>query len=313
MRGRPAAAEGRLTSGEHVLDADRHAGSRSPRPVWPRPAPRRRRPPLEARAQLVHGLRLAVLVGGDAVDDRLDGQSRCSWPKPTHRTAVTLDRMTRSVSSATPWRRPWGPPCWRRGAWLPRAARARGRRLGTGRRVARTPGGPRDRGAVGAAPSSSGSSAAGPSASRLQHVDAGAEPVAPRGAGQRRRAPPGAAGDPRARAARTRRRAVPRSHGRRTGHRDPGPRPRGEPRTGRGAAWGPGESELPGHGPPAVLDEGLRASPRLRRGAEVVVESGGLRHVYRIVATRVTSFRSSGCASSGPPYPVVPDASRRGR
>jgi len=32
--------------------------------------------------------------------------------------------------------------------------------------------------------------------------------------------------------------------------------------------------------------------PRLRRGAEVVVESGGLRHVYRIVATRVTSFRS---------------------
>jgi sortase A len=31
---------------------------------------------------------------------------------------------------------------------------------------------------------------------------------------------------------------------------------------------------------------------RLRRGAEVVVESGGLRHVYRIVATRVTSFRS---------------------
>ena len=32
--------------------------------------------------------------------------------------------------------------------------------------------------------------------------------------------------------------------------------------------------------------------PRLRRGAEIVVESGGLRHVYRIVATRVTSFRS---------------------
>ncbi len=32
--------------------------------------------------------------------------------------------------------------------------------------------------------------------------------------------------------------------------------------------------------------------PRLRRGAEVLVESGGLRHVYRIVATRVTSFRS---------------------
>ena len=32
--------------------------------------------------------------------------------------------------------------------------------------------------------------------------------------------------------------------------------------------------------------------PRLRRGAELVVESAGLRHVYRIVATRVTSFRS---------------------
>jgi sortase A len=32
--------------------------------------------------------------------------------------------------------------------------------------------------------------------------------------------------------------------------------------------------------------------PRLRRGAEIVVESGGLRHVYRIAATRVTSFRS---------------------
>ena len=32
--------------------------------------------------------------------------------------------------------------------------------------------------------------------------------------------------------------------------------------------------------------------PRLRRGAEIVVRSGGLRHVYRIVATRVTSFRS---------------------
>jgi sortase A len=32
--------------------------------------------------------------------------------------------------------------------------------------------------------------------------------------------------------------------------------------------------------------------PRLRRGAEIVVEAGRLRHVYRIVATRVTSFRS---------------------
>jgi sortase A len=32
--------------------------------------------------------------------------------------------------------------------------------------------------------------------------------------------------------------------------------------------------------------------PRLRRGSEIVVESAGLRHVYRIVATRVTSFRS---------------------
>jgi sortase A len=32
--------------------------------------------------------------------------------------------------------------------------------------------------------------------------------------------------------------------------------------------------------------------PRLRRGAEVVVEAAGLRHVDRIVGTRVTSFRS---------------------
>ena len=177
-----------------------------------------------------------------------------------------------------------------------------------------TPGGPRDRGAVGAAPSSSGSSAAGPSAPGPSTSTPAPSPSL--------RAEPVSDGEPRRALL-----AIPELELRGLavvpyrGHTDDAPgtaiQDRGlaaSPHGPRGGV-GPGgvgttrwarPTGCPRRGPSSLL-------PRLRRGA-VVVESGGLRHVYRIVATRVTSFRWSGrCASSGPPYPVVPDASRRGR
>jgi len=46
--------------------------------------------------------------------------------------------------------------------------------------------------------------------------------------------------------------------------------------------------------------------PLLRRGDRVHVRVGRTRHVYEIVRTRSTSFRSGESLARLPPYPVVP-------
>ena len=153
-----------------------------------------------------------------------------------------------------------------------------------------TPGGPRDRGAVGA-PSSSGSSAAGPSAPGPSTSTPAPSPSL--------RAEPVSDGEPRRALL-----AIPELELRGLavvpyrGHTDDAPgtaiQDRGLAASPHGPRGGVGPGGVGNYQVTAHRLSSTRAfEPRRGCGeARRSSESGGLRHVYRIVATRVTSFRS---------------------